>query len=202
MGNVNINHDEKVLQILKKRLRQRELQAATYGISADPVINIEIEDLKKEIRSLNWEIARLSEYRAGVSSIYISRIPTSTSESQDDSNVQYNLSGKWKLQEDYEFGHTTGDIRMEQQGNHLSGIMTIHDMMDDGEEIILQENFSGMIRETTVFLYGESISAIGNSAADYELDQWIGLIKNNDTIEGNSIDIDETAGKFVMKRSS
>ncbi len=54
----------------------------------------------------------------------------------------------------------------------------------------------------TVFLYGDYISSVGSIADDYELDQWIGIIKDNNTIVGNSEDIDGTTSKFVMKRVS
>lgn len=47
---------QKQLQETKRRLAQRELQRARYGISADPSILIEIEDLKKEILSLQRQI--------------------------------------------------------------------------------------------------------------------------------------------------
>jgi len=203
MGNVEIGHHRKVLGILKRRLQQRELQAATYGISADPSINIEIEDLRKEIRSLEWEITRLSEDRIEARSTHLAGLSESISEPEDGiSNVKFDLNGEWKLEEIYEFGSTTGDVHIQQYGSHLSGVMTIQDSMDDGEVVTIQEHFSGTIRETTVFLYGEYISTIGGMADDYELDQWIGIIKDSNTIEGNSEDIVATKGRFVMKRIS
>lgn len=72
--------------------------------------------------------------------------------------------------------------------------------MDDGETLIIQEDFSGTVRETTVFLYGERVYGVGRFVDDYEPDQWIGLIKDANTIEGNSEDIEGTQGKFAMKR--
>ncbi|GEM_PF-152548 len=201
MGNIDINHDGKVLEILKRRLRQRELQSAKYGISADPSITIEIEDLKKEIRSLEWKIDRLSEDRYEARTRYatsLSEIITGLDGGPSD--VKIDLTGKWKLQEIYDFGRTTGDVRIHQDGNHLSGTMTIEDNMDDGETLIIQEDFSGTVRETTVFLYGERVYGVGRFVDDYEPDQWIGLIKDANTIEGNSEDIEGTQGKFAMKR--
>lgn len=201
MGNIDIRHDGKVLRILERRLRQRELQAATYGISADPSITIEIEDLIQEIRALKWKIDRLSEdrfraraqYATGLSEVIIGL-------ENNSSEVKYDLTGQWRLQEIYDYGRTTGDVNIRQDGNHLSGTMTIEDKMDDGETLIIQEEFSGTVRETTAFLYGERVYGVGRFVDDYEPDQWIGLIKDSNTIEGNSEDIEGTQGKFFMKR--
>lgn len=47
------------LKVNKDRLFQRELQKATYGISADPSILIDIENLEREIADLNRQIQEL-----------------------------------------------------------------------------------------------------------------------------------------------
>lgn len=199
MGNPNIIHHRKVLKILQRRLWKRELQAATYGISADPSIGIEMEDLKKEIRSLEWETAKILGNRTEARNRHVSDV---SALENNISNVNFDLNGNWKLQETYDFGRTTADVRIHQSGSHLSGEMTIQDSMDGCEIAIIEERFSGTIREATVFLYGNYISTVGSMVDDYELDQWIGIIKDNNTIEGNSEDIDGTTGKFVMKRVS
>jgi CHAT domain len=43
----------------RRRLNQRQLQAAKYGIGADPAITIEIEDLTREIAKLERELQKL-----------------------------------------------------------------------------------------------------------------------------------------------
>ncbi len=195
---IDITHDRKVLKILKRRLRKRELQAATYGISADPSINIEIEDLRKEIKSMEWKIARRTANVAENRREYLADLPKNLEDNI--SVVKFNLHGNWKLQEIYDFGSTNADVRLMQDGSRLWGTMTIQDSMDDGEEMIIEEHFSGTIRERTMFLYGEHIVTISGRTDDYELDQWIGIIKDTNTIEGNSEDIDGTTGKFIMER--
>jgi hypothetical protein len=54
--NDDIDHKQTLLGLYRRRLRERELQEATYGLSADPVIKIEIADLKQRIQSLENEI--------------------------------------------------------------------------------------------------------------------------------------------------
>ncbi len=43
----------------RRRLNQRQLQAAKYGIGVDPSISIEIEDLTKEVAKLERELKAL-----------------------------------------------------------------------------------------------------------------------------------------------
>jgi hypothetical protein len=47
---------QEVLDALKRRLHEREVQAAKYGVSADPIIQIEIDDLRKEITQLQRDL--------------------------------------------------------------------------------------------------------------------------------------------------
>lgn len=48
-----------LIKTTKRRLFQRELQAARYGINAEPVIFMEIEDLKREIAGLEKQLKAL-----------------------------------------------------------------------------------------------------------------------------------------------
>lgn len=201
MGNKTTNHRRKVLDILKRRLQQRELQAASYGLSVEPFVKLEIEDLVKEIRTLEWEMARFAEDRMRARSEHTGGIDISLPHLGDSNKLeQLNLNGKWMLEEIYDFGRTTGEAHFFQKDNNISGFITIHDIMDDGENLILQQDIIGTARARTIFLYGTHIQAIKGRADDYELDQWIGIIKSKDLIEGVSEDIDGTTGKFTLKR--
>ena len=51
---------EKQISLKKRRLRTLQNQAAVYGISADPSISIQIEDLEQEIRQLREELRDLN----------------------------------------------------------------------------------------------------------------------------------------------
>lgn len=57
----DIKHKQVLLELHYKRLREREIQEAAYGLSADPVIRIEIADLKQRIHTLEKEITVLQE---------------------------------------------------------------------------------------------------------------------------------------------
>ena len=50
---------QELIKVNRRRLNQRELQAAKLGLYADPVIPIEIEDLKREIARLERQVQEL-----------------------------------------------------------------------------------------------------------------------------------------------
>jgi hypothetical protein len=56
-----IERKQEIHDALRRRLRAREVQAAIYGISADPSIGIEIEELKHKIANLEKEIHQDSD---------------------------------------------------------------------------------------------------------------------------------------------
>jgi hypothetical protein len=68
VGNTGVQDDERAEQMAalqeliranRRRLNQRQLQAAKYGIGVDPSISIEIEDLTKEIAQLERQLKQL-----------------------------------------------------------------------------------------------------------------------------------------------
>jgi hypothetical protein len=52
---------QELIRTNRRRLNQRQLQAAKYGIGVDPSISIEIEDLTKEIAQLERQLKQLGE---------------------------------------------------------------------------------------------------------------------------------------------
>jgi hypothetical protein len=50
---------QELIRTNRRRLNQRQLQAAKYGIGVDPSISIEIEDLTKEIAQLERQLKQL-----------------------------------------------------------------------------------------------------------------------------------------------
>jgi hypothetical protein len=60
MDTDEIQHKRDVINTYKKRLQEREIQLANLGINADPVIKIEIQDIKAEIQRIETEIQQNS----------------------------------------------------------------------------------------------------------------------------------------------
>ena len=56
MSEEEIAHKLKLLEIYKRRKRERELQMAQMGLNVDPVVRMEMEDLEKEIKRLENDV--------------------------------------------------------------------------------------------------------------------------------------------------
>ena len=59
MSTDEIRRKREVLDALKRRLHERELQSAKSGVDADPVIKIETEDIEGKIKTIEREIQAL-----------------------------------------------------------------------------------------------------------------------------------------------
>jgi hypothetical protein len=112
----------------------------------------------------------------------------------------YDLTGAWKLTEEYEFGSTQGDLYLLQSGNQLSGLVRIEDQMDDGTKLLLEQTISGQVQGDAVYLAGTSVRALKGWIHDYELDCWDGVLNDRDTIVGVSEDLAGTSGAFILER--
>jgi len=112
----------------------------------------------------------------------------------------YDISGEWELVENYAHGRTTGKALLTQEGNEISGIMTIHDKPDNADGFVVEERISGLVNGKSVALTGTSYKLMKGEVNEYYLDQWQGTIKDADTILGNSSDFIGTGGDFTMRR--
>ena len=130
---------------------------------------------------------------------YFSALLGEVVEAEVDSQ-RYDITGAWKLQEVYDYGSTTADAYLAQVGNKLSGLIIIRDILDDGEELVIQEAVSGAVEGANFSLYGTSVRVIKGRYTDYEFDQWVGIIENNNMIIGRSEDLAGTTGEFIMER--
>jgi len=61
MSDSEISDKREILRALKRRLQAREIQAALLGVGADPIINIEINDIKQKIGTIESEINALTK---------------------------------------------------------------------------------------------------------------------------------------------
>ncbi len=114
----------------------------------------------------------------------------------------YDLTGVWELEEDYDFGCTVAEMYLVQFGSALLGEVVIHDRMDDGTELIIEESLAGEIEGARVSLSGTSVRALRGRLGDYFLDRWEGVVEHEDRIAGYSQDEAGTSGVFVMERVS
>ncbi len=118
-------------------------------------------------------------------------------ESEED---YYDLSGQWKLKDKYGTSRMTGDAHLTQTGNQLSGYIVISDVSEDGNELVVQEQVTGIVDGAQVTITGASVRILRGRSKTYYLDQWSGVIEDDDKITGQSVDAAGSAGRFVMRR--
>jgi predicted dehydrogenase len=66
MSDEEVRRKREILDTHRKRLHERELQAAAHGVGADPAIKIEIEEIRSHVTDLEQEIQKLLQIRATV----------------------------------------------------------------------------------------------------------------------------------------
>src|SRR6266496_1000005 len=56
MNEDEIQRKTEILNALKRRKHEREKQAALLGVGADPIVRMEIDDLEKQIKAIEYEL--------------------------------------------------------------------------------------------------------------------------------------------------
>lgn len=110
------------------------------------------------------------------------------------------ISGEWEIEEEYARGTTSVVAEIFQTGNSVRGVFIITDRTNAGEEFIIKESVSGMIRAGLVRFEGKSYQLVKGTIQGYSLDTWDGRITDEGTIEGTSVDADSVSGNFTMRR--
>lgn len=113
------------------------------------------------------------------------------------------LTGKWKYSENYGYGISKGEVFLKQEGNQLSGRIVFTDQVEGEEPYMIQEFLSGEIDGRKVKLEAKEFDIIHTEVPiNYELDSWFGMIMDEDTIKGVSVDGQGVEGYFVFLRSN
>lgn len=111
------------------------------------------------------------------------------------------LSGKWKYKEEYGYGEAEGELFIEQQGDRLSGRIVFTDKVEDSEAYMIQEFVSGTLEDRKVKLDAKEFDVIHSEhPVDYELDNWFGILVDERTIIGVSVDDQGVEGHFMFEK--
>lgn len=115
--------------------------------------------------------------------------------------VKVSMEGKWKYKETYGYGTSEGELFLEQEDNKLSGKIIFTDKPDDAKPYMIQEFLIGRIEELKVWLYAREYDIIhSDERIAYELDNWFGILVDEDTIKGISQDNQGIEGSFQFER--
>lgn len=111
------------------------------------------------------------------------------------------LTGKWLYEEDYGYGSAKGELLLIQEGKKLSGKIIFSENVEDEETFMIQEKLEGEIILNRIRLKAIEYDIIhADSEVSYELDSWDGMLINETTIEGDSIDEQGVSGSFKFEK--
>ncbi|MCC8173766.1 MAG: hypothetical protein LIO65_05100, partial [Odoribacter sp.] len=97
---------------------------------------------------------------------------------------QIDLSGKWNYTENYGYGTAKGELVLKQEGEQLSGRIIFSDLSEDNEEFMVQEFLEGKIEGVKVWLNAKEFDIIySEHSIHYELDNWFGILVEEDVIK-------------------
>lgn len=111
------------------------------------------------------------------------------------------LTGKWKYSENYGHGKTEGELILEQKGSKLRGKIIFTDYLTDEAPYMIQEFVMGKINDIKIELKATDYDIIySETHIYYELDEWFGLLLDENTISGISEDVQGILGHFKFER--
>ncbi len=112
-----------------------------------------------------------------------------------------NLSGKWSYRENYDYGYSKGELIIEQKGKDIKGKIIFTDYVDGESPYMIQESVKGKIEGEHIRLEAIDFDIIdADHDIVYMLDNWYGVLVDENTIIGTSLDRQEIEGDFVFKR--
>lgn len=111
------------------------------------------------------------------------------------------LTGKWKYFENYDYGVAEGELYLKQEGIQLSGRIVFTDKLKGESPYMIQEFLKGQIDGRKIRLEAEEFDIIHSDfAITYELDSWFGLLVDDITIKGISVDSQGIEGHFEFEK--
>lgn len=111
------------------------------------------------------------------------------------------LTGKWKYIENYGYGVAEGELYLKQEGDKLSGRIVFTDKMEGERSYMIQEFLTGSIEGRKVKIEAVEFDIIhAEFSVTYELDTWFGLLVDEVTIKGVSVDDQGVEGYFEFEK--
>ncbi|PKQ62497.1 hypothetical protein BZG02_12285 [Labilibaculum filiforme] len=111
------------------------------------------------------------------------------------------LTGKWIYEEDYGYGIAKGELLLTQIGKKLSGKIIFSENIEAEDTFMIQETLEGEVNLNRVQLKAIEYDIIhADFEINYELDSWDGMLINETTIEGDSLDDQGISGSFKFHR--
>ncbi len=112
-----------------------------------------------------------------------------------------NLTGKWKYTENYGYGVAEGELYLTQRDQLLSGRIVFTDKVEKETSYMIQEFLTGTLEGRKVKLEATEFDIIHSEfSITYELDSWFGMLVDDTTIKGVSVDEQGVEGYFEFQK--
>lgn len=114
-----------------------------------------------------------------------------------------NISGNWTYNEDFEYGTSTGEVEITQEGNEVSAIFTFTERVENNYEINVVEKVKGTITNGKVLLKSTEVQATQKSREiDYLPNTFEVHLISKDKLVGSTFDSEDICGVFVLERKN
>jgi len=115
--------------------------------------------------------------------------------------MKTDLTGKWRYTENYGYGVAEGELYLKQEGTGLSGRIVFSDKPEGETPYMIQEFLTGEIDGRKVRLEAKEFDIIHSDfSVVYKLDSWFGLLVDEETIKGVSVDDQGIEGYFEFTK--
>lgn len=111
------------------------------------------------------------------------------------------LTGKWKYVENYGYGVAEGELFLKQENQKLTGRIVFTDKVEGESPYMIQEFLVGGLEERKVRLEAREFDIIhADFTVNYQLDSWFGILVDDCTIKGVSVDDQGIEGYFQFEK--
>lgn len=112
-----------------------------------------------------------------------------------------NLTGKWKYVENYGYGVAEGELFLKQENEKLTGRIVFTDKLEREPAYMIQEFLVGDLEGRKVKLEAKEFDIIhAEFSVNYQLDSWFGILVDDCTIKGVSVDDQGVEGYFQFEK--
>lgn len=114
-------------------------------------------------------------------------------------NPGADLTGRWRLENDYGHGTSVAEAELVQQDDVLTGMVIMDSTSGDQERWLVQQWVNGRVAADGSFeMHGWGLRIIDGPHDDYYLDSWYGEPVGAGIYEGYTLDAGGSQGSFVM----
>jgi hypothetical protein len=114
---------------------------------------------------------------------------------------QIDITGVWHFREDFGYGVDEGEMTICQNGQKITGSMVYEERIEGDAPFVVCVDIEGFLIGDQVKFKAVSYELFDTEGEwEFNLEDRIGWIYDNEQIRGSSIDEDGVEGQFIMRR--